>query len=324
MAITAYAASVGHSVWFSHNLGDTWSRAPTPNGGVYNECRAWCVNVHPRRPGEVLAGTDSGLYRWTPSEKRFVHIPSPMDGLHILQVAQAPHDPDVIFAGTRPAMIFRSPDNGQSWARCDVGNEAECDFINTPRVTSIHFDPGERDSVWVTIEIDGVFRTRDGGATWVKLNNGLRSPDTHNLVFFEHAGRRVILCSTEEGLHRSEDDARTWHHVEVPQAPWPYFRCIRKRADDSGVVFLSVGDRPSGEKSLLLRSRDRGLTWERIALPVEPNTTIWWIATNPADPMLVFACTIFGQVLRSTDGGETWVKAKRELGELRMIAFQET
>src|SRR3546814_16649374 len=63
-------------------------------------------------------------------------------------------------------------------------------------------------------------------------------------------------------------------YIDVPLAPWPYFRCIRKRADDSGVVFLAVGDRPSGEKSMMLRRRDFGSTWETVNLPVEPNTTI--------------------------------------------------
>ena len=326
MTITAYAASIGHSVWFSHDLGETWNRAFTPTGGFYNESRAWSVSVHPDRPGEVLAGTDVGLYRWLPSENRWVHIPSPMDGLHLQQVAQAPHDPDVIYCGTRPALIYRSTDGGRTWMRCPVGNSPECDFINTPRVTSIHFDPLEPESVWVTIEISGVYRTRDNGLTWERLNEGLRSPDTHNLVIFdEPAGlpeKRRLLCSTEEGLHKSTDNGKTWHYIDVPQAPWVYFRCIRKRADDSGVVFLCVGDRPSGEASLLLRSRDFGETWEKIDLPVEPNTTLWWITTNPADPNLIFANTIFGQVFRSTDGGETWEKMRRELGEVRMLAWQ--
>ena len=94
MTVTAYAASVGHSVWFSHDLGETWNRAFTPTGGVYNESRAWCVDVHADRPGEAMAGTDVGLYRWTSKARRWVHIPSPMDGLHILQVGQSPHDPE--------------------------------------------------------------------------------------------------------------------------------------------------------------------------------------------------------------------------------------
>ena len=324
MNVTAYAASVGHSIWFSHDLGETWNRAFTPTGGIYNESRAWCVATHPARPGDVLAGTDLGVYRWTVAGDRWEHLPSPMDGLHILQIGQSPHDADVVFAGTRPAQLYRSADGGRTWRRCDVGNSVECEFINTPRVTSIHFDPRDRDTIWITIEIDGIFVSRDSGESWEKCIEGLKSPDTHNLVFFddEVGDGRTILCSTEEGLHRSRDEGRSWQFVEVPDAPWPYFRCIAKRTDDSGVVFLSVGDKPSGERGMLFRSRDGGETWAVVDLPEPPNTTIWWIATNPADPDLIFFCTIFGQIFRSTDGGENWLKLRRELGELRMIAWQ--
>ena len=98
----------------------------------------------------------------------------------------------------------------------------------------------------------------------------------------------------------------------------------KKRADDSGVMFLSVGDKPSGVTGMLFRSRDYGETWEDANLPTPVNSTIWWIATNPADPSLIFCHTIMGQIFRSIDGGETWEKLERELGEIRMIAWQET
>ena len=75
---------------------------------------------------------------------------------------------------------------------------------------------------------------------------------------------------------------------------------------------------------MLLRSRDYGETWENAKLPTPVNSTIWWIATNRADPGLIFCHTIMGQIFRSKDGGETWEKLERELGEIRMIAWQET
>ena len=75
---------------------------------------------------------------------------------------------------------------------------------------------------------------------------------------------------------------------------------------------------------MLLRSNDYGETWEDAELPGHVNSTIWWIATNPADPNLIFCHTILGQVFRSTDGGENWEKMQRELGEIRMIAWQPT
>jgi len=325
MDVTAYAATVGHSVWFSYDLGVSWNRAVTPTGGIYNESRCWSLSVHADKPGEVLSGTDLGVYRWSPIDQRWNYVPSPMDELHIQQITQAPHDPNIIFAGTRPAEIFKSLDDGETWLRCELGNAKECNFINTPRVTSIQFDPTEKETVWITIEIDGVFKTTDLGETWEKCNIGLVSEDTHNLVFFDNgSGVRKIWCSTEEGLHHSTDNGASWVHHEIPQAPWRYMRCIKRRADNSGVMFLSVGDKPSGETGTLLRSRDYGENWEDAGLPGHVNSTIWWIATNPADPNLIFCHTILGQIFRSIDGGESWEKMQRELGEIRMMAWQKT
>jgi photosystem II stability/assembly factor-like uncharacterized protein len=319
--IDAYAASVGHSVWFSQDLGQKWARAHTHFGGIYNESRCWCVSTHPERPGTVLAGTDQGVYQWTAADPKWSHLPSELDSLQILQLAQAPWDPDFLIAGTRPATVYRSQDGGQTWSRLNLGNAVECPFINTPRVTSIHFDPREVDTIWVTIEIDAIWRSRDRGETWERLGQGLLTDDVHTVVLIDELGPRRILVATEEGLHRSDDEGRSFYPVPVPVAPWPYFRAMVARADRSGILFLAIGDRPSGETSMLLRSRDWGETWEDAGLPVPVNSTIWSIATHPSDPMLIFCCTIFGQVFRSTDGGESWQKLTRELGELRMIAW---
>lgn len=75
---------------------------------------------------------------------------------------------------------------------------------------------------------------------------------------------------------------------------------------------------------MLVRSRDHGESWHAVELPDEPNSTLWSIATNPADPNLIFMCTIMGQMFRSTDGGESWTRLPRQLGELRMMAWQAT
>lgn len=323
--IRAYAASVGHGVWFSEDLGESWRRAHTHRAGLYNENRCWSLAVHADRPGELLAGTDQGLYRWQEADRAFHHLPSPMDGLHILKLARAPHDADWIVAGTRPAALFASRDGGQSWVRLPFPADPECAHINTPRVTSLQFDPVDRQTIWATVEIDGVFRSRDGGASWVRLVDGLLTRDTHNLLFFDGCpaagGGRLILCSTEEGLHRSIDNGDHWEPVPVPQAPYRYFRCMAARADGSGTLFLSVGDRPSGDDGMLLRSRDFGTSWEPVRLPGRTNTTIWWIATLAGNPAVLMAHSIFGEFWRSTDGGEQWEKPAKVLGEVREVAL---
>jgi len=49
------------------------------------------------------------------------------------------------------------------------------------------------------------------------------------------------------------------------------------------------------------------------------RSVVWKIAAHPADPSLVVAVTLFGQVLASADGGEHWQQVDREFGEIRGV-----
>ncbi|MCC5983021.1 MAG: hypothetical protein JJU42_01540 [Rhodobacteraceae bacterium] len=321
--VRAFAATM-QAVWFSDDLGESWNRPHTQQGGFYNEARAWSVVAHPERPAELWCGTDVGIYRWEAAAGRWEHVPSPLDGFHVQQLAIDPRNPQVIYAGTRPAQVWQSLDGGESWNQCALGIDSECYFINTPRVTSINFEPWPPYAVWVTIEIAGPYRSEDGGKTWTHLPVGLKSIDTHNTVFCDDGQEQAVLITTEEGLHRSADHGVTWTPVPVPQSPWPYMRCMIQRQDAPGYLLLSVGDKPSGMTGKLLRSRDFGASWEEVDLPARVNSTIWWIGQHPADPKLIIFCTIFGQIFRTTDGGESWDKLTRELGEIRMIGWAPT
>lgn len=86
-------------------------------------------------------------------------------------------------------------------------------------------------------------------------------------------------------------------------------------------MLASVGDRPSGETGVLLISEDGGREWRQSELSAPVNSTIWSIATHPSDPSLIFFATIFGQIYRSSDGGHSWERMPRELGEIRSIAW---
>jgi len=142
-----YIGTAGLSVWYSDDLGETLQRFWGASG-MYSETRVWALSAHPERPGELLAGTDTGIYRLDIASGKWVHLPSVMDDLCIWSVARSPHDPDLVLAGTRPPGIFRSTDGARTWERVRAPLPETCPAVMRPRVTRITFDPDDPDLVF--------------------------------------------------------------------------------------------------------------------------------------------------------------------------------
>ncbi len=317
-AHTLCVGTAGMSVWFSRDLGDTWER-PYSETGLYLEARVWALSTHPQRPGEVLAGTDFGVFRWSEASRHWSHLPGPFDGDCTWALAQDSHNADVIVAGTHPAALYRSDDAGQSWRKLKVAMAEQCPFVGAPRVTQVLFDPVVRGTLWASVEIDAVHRSRDGGETWTRHDRGLVSGDVHSIAVLRN-GATVMLAATNMGLHRSVDGGESWTHQKL-DSPWQYTRTLATHNDSNHTVFLTNGDGPPGSTGRLLRSRDLGKTWQDVRLPGEANSTPWCVSSPADDPSIVFAATNLGQLFRSVDGGESWVKLKREFGEVRSMAM---
>lgn len=314
-----YVGTIGMSTWTSADLGASLTRHWSSTG-LFSESRVWALSSHPKVPNEILCGSDSGIYAFDRTASKWTHLPSPMDGFNVWSLAHHPSDPEIVLAGITPSAVFRSEDRGRTWTKASGDFAPTCRAVGKPRVTQISFDPADPDTVFASIEIDGIWRSRDGGKNWARVVNGMVSDDGHGVTIVRKNGTRVLFATTNQGLHVSDDDGENWKKKELP-TPWPYTRVVRQRADGSGVIFVGNGDDVPGSTGVLLRSRDYGETWEDAKLPGGTDSTVWTIATNPADPKLIFVSTCFGKYFRSSDGGETFEKLPRELGETRTMIW---
>jgi len=319
--IHVYAGTAGHSAWFSDDLGLTWVH-PNSHSGLYLEARVWAFSSHPDQPSSLHAGTDEGVYRWDEHTARWQLICATLGD--VWAVVHDPRDPAMLYAGTRPAALYRSQDGGITWHELEVPDIAKFSEINMgpTRLTQILFDPFTSDTLWATVEIGGIYRSDDRGSTWRLLTNGLVSCDVHGIaVTRTRSGAARVLASTNRGLHASDDQGETWRQILL-ESPWQYTRAIVTRPDDPSTVFLANGNGPPGNDGRLLRSSDGGDTWERLSLPGALNSTVWCIATHPSDPSLMWVCTNLGQLFRSTDGGDAWMRLPHEFGEIRSLHWR--
>lgn len=323
--VTICVGTVGSGAWVSPDGGDSWRRV---GRGLWGESRVYGLAVHPREPHTVFAGADDGIYQSRDGGQSFERVASPMDAMDVWKIAFDPSDPDTIFAGTRPAALFRSRDGGRHWDKLRAEIAEECPNVGVPRVTALTVDPSDRRIVWAGVEVDGVRRSLDGGETWTRVAGGLDDPDIHDVAVRGASNGngkgngKTVLTSTPREIFASTDKGDSWHGLGVGKRfGLPYCRGLALKTDDPDTVFVATGDAAVGSTGAIQRSKDGGESWQRLALPVEPNSPIWAFATNPADPGLILACSHYGELFASHDAGDSWAKLRREFTEIRALAW---
>jgi len=143
-----------------------------------------------------------------------------MVGHIVKSVAVSRLDSNRVYAGTKPAYLFRSDDGGRTWHDLSgfrkIPNRwwwfspAEPpDF--RPYVMSIAPSPTEHDVVLAGIELGAVVRSTDGGETWSRHRTGALR-DCHSLKFHATDGTRLYQAGgTGAGAAFSLDGGLTFH-----------------------------------------------------------------------------------------------------------------
>jgi photosystem II stability/assembly factor-like uncharacterized protein len=175
--------------------------------------------------------------------------------------------------------------------------------------------------VWAGIEVDGVLHSTDGGDSWRRITKGINDPDIHDIGVVLNGGA-TVLTTTPREIFASHDKGESWTGLGVgDQFPLPYCRSLAQKADDPDTLFVATGDGAVGTTGAIQRSTDGGKNWRIAELPVKPNSPIWAFATHKADPGLVVACSHYGELYKTENAGDSWVKLPREFTEIRSLSW---
>ncbi len=185
---------------------------------------ARCVATDPVDPRRVYVGTtDRGLYLSEDAGETWREAGPGIAEPRVLSLAVSPSHREagtsVVYAGTEPSNLYRSEDGGRSWqllpALRELPSEPRWSFPPRPwthHVRTIALHPTDADWLAVGIELGGVMRSRDGGASWADHNPQAHS-DAHQLLTHPLAPDRIYEAAGQ-GIARSEDRGETWSHYE--------------------------------------------------------------------------------------------------------------
>lgn len=256
------------------------------------------------------------------------HIGPANFGGRVDDIEAVPGKPATIFVGTAGGGVFKSVNNGTTWAPVFDA------FGGSVSIGDIALAPSDPNIVWVgtgepnnrqsSTWGDGIYRSLDGGATWT--HTGLR--DTHHIgrivihprdpsIVFVAALGHLWGPNAERGLYRTRDAGRTWQKVLTVDENTGV---VDVAIDNDGrTVYAATYQRRrrgfgfvgGGPGSALWRSLDGGDSWQKLGggLPGGVTGRIG-IAIARSRPDVVYAVVENrqGGIFRSDDRGSSWHK----------------
>ena len=322
---TFYMGATGGGVWKTDNGGTTWKNisdgyfggsigavavAPSNTKVLYVGQGEQTVR------GNVSSGFE-GMWKSTDGGETWTNI-GLNDAMHVGRIAVHPDNEDVLwvavmgdlFKSSETRGIYKSTDGGQTWNRTLFAN------VDAGAV-DVSYDPSNPDfmmaSTWNVRrtpysltsggEGSGIWRSKDGGETWVNLmdKSGMPkgpigisgvsiSPVNANTIY-------AIIEANKGGVYKSTDGGESWRNTNsdraLRQRAWYYSRIYADTKDVNKVYVMNVAYHVS---------TDGGRTFQAKRAPHGDHHDLW---IAPEDNMrLVIADDGGAQV--SYDGGDTW------------------
>ncbi|HEU0116048.1 MAG TPA: glycosyl hydrolase, partial [Thermomicrobiales bacterium] len=141
----------------------------------------------------------------------------------VFAFAESPHEAGVLWAGTDDGRLHLSRDGGASWQEITPPDLPEWTMISG--IEPSPFDPGTAYVAATRYKLDDfrpyLYVTRDYGATWARIDAGIRDDDFTRVVRADPARRGLLYAGTETGLYVSLDDGAHWSRMQLnlPVAP---------------------------------------------------------------------------------------------------------
>ena len=299
--------------------------------GPFRGGRATAVAGIAEQPNVFFMGTTGGgVWKTDDAGGHWTNVTDGfLDVGNIGAIDVADSDPRIIYVGTGSASIrgnssvgrgvWKSVDGGKTWRHVGLPESGA--------IGKLVVHPTNPDIVHVAAlghpfgrnPERGVYRTRDGGATWERVlfvNDGTgavtlsMSPDNPDEMYaglsrIERKPWTMISGGPDGGLFRTTDGGNTWQKLAggLPTGNVGKVGVTVSPANPRRVWAL-VEAEPGGG---LYRSDDRGATWALVNSDENVRGRPWYyghVRADPVDPNRVYVMNV--PLLRSTDGGATF------------------
>lgn len=316
---TVLVASASGGVWKSVNAGTTWKPIFDHNGAA----SIGDVAFFQKDPKILWIGTGEannrnsvtwgdGIYKSTDGGKSFANM-GLKDTQQIARVVTHPNNPDIVYVAAIGHLwgysgdrgLFKTTDGGKTWIKLTNGLPND----GKTGCTDLAMDPSHPEILYAAMyqrlrlpyRFDsggpngGIFKSTDGGKSWVKLAKGLAKGDTGRIgLSVYRSNPRIIMAIIEHGVqlrqndpdyanmsvlgsgvYRSEDGGRSWKYLNrYNNRPFYYSQIRINPLDDQRIYVLTTQ---------FMESYDGGKTFKRGAIGIEGDFHAMWLDPTNKD-----------------------------------------
>lgn len=305
------AAAASGGVWKSTNAGTTW----TPIFDRYGSSSIGDVKIFQPDPRILWVGTGEannrnsvawgdGVYKSTDGGATFVNV-GLRNTFQIARIVTHPRSPDTVYVAavgnlwgtTGERGVFKSTDGGSTWHKLTAGLPTDA----RTGATELVMDPSNPDVLYAAFyrrqrlpwRFDGgstdggIFKTTDGGLSWVKLTNGLPAGATGRIgldvyrkdpkvvmAIVEAAPGSEDLRTPGSGIYRSEDGGATWRYLNRYNNRPFYYSQIRINPSNDQLVYVlttSFQQSTDGGKTFAMARAPFGSNYDHHAMWIDPT-----------------------------------------------------
>lgn len=309
--------------------GASWTEIGPGNIGG----RVRSIAIDPRNPDVIYCGSVSGgIWKTTNGGASWLPASEMIENIVIGTIAIDPLHPDTVYAGTgegyfnidalRGMGLMKSTDGGAHWALLTnfIGSTGPYYYYYINRLI---IRPDNTQTLLAAL-VGGIYRSTNGGSSWIKLTVGNLSSSCMDLVA-DPTNYDILYAAfgqfLSDGIYKSTNGGNTWSPASGTATGFParttkFGRISLAIAQSNpNILYACLADSNYYTHSIQ-KTTDGGAHWAAVATPYDNSSMVgathlggqgWYdnvIEVDPTDANIVYTGGI--NIFKTINGGSSW------------------